>query len=166
MGFLCAQFYLKFRPLPEAKSSKGKWQLELGLWLLVLAILLILFSGYIFIKFDFEKPSIWLALYAGVYKNLWILICAGFVCCMCFKVGCKWSGLFSCSFGTLLILTLLCFPIFLAGLAYEFCSLSVFRPLARISFQAFLWHVFVLRIVAGSFRQPVYVNSFFLVCFH
>lgn len=89
MGFLCAQFYLKFRPLPEAKSSKGKWQLELGLWLLVLAILLILFSGYIFIKCDFEKPSIWLALYAGVYKNLWILICAGFVCCMCFKVGCK-----------------------------------------------------------------------------
>ncbi|XP_017960684.1 nose resistant to fluoxetine protein 6 isoform X1 [Drosophila navojoa] len=135
MGFLCAQFYLKFRPLPEAKSSKSKWQLELGLWLLVLAILLILFSGYIFIKFDFEKPSIWLALYAGVYKNLWILTCAGFVCCMCFKVG--W-------------------------LAYEFCSLSVFRPLARISFQAFLWHVFVLRVIAGSFRQPVYVNSFFL----
>lgn len=141
MGFLCAQFYLKFRPLPEAKSSKGKWQLELGLWLLVLVILLILFSGYIFIKFDFEKPSIWLAIYAGVYKNLWILTCAGFVCCMCFKVGCKWSRLFSFHFDTLLILTLSAF----------LCSLQGWR----MSFALFLcfdrWRAFPFKRFFGMF---------------
>jgi len=52
---------------------------------------------------------------------------------------------------------------FIAGIAYEFCSLPVFRILGRISFQAFLWHVFILRLVAGYFRDPVYVNSFYLV---
>ncbi|EDW58809.2 nose resistant to fluoxetine protein 6 [Drosophila virilis] len=135
MGFICGHLYLKQRSRPDSGSFKVKWQLELGMWLLVPAALLILCSGYIFIRHDFEKPSVWLALYAGIYKNLWILICAAFVSCMCYKVG--W-------------------------LAYEFCSLPIFRPLARISFQAFLWHVFVLRLVAGYFRQPIYVNSFYL----
>ncbi|XP_017836319.1 nose resistant to fluoxetine protein 6 [Drosophila busckii] len=137
VGFLCGHFYLKMRSSISATAFKGNWKFELFLWLLIPASMLVLFSGFIFIKHDFSRPSIWLALYAGVYKNLWILICAGFVCCMCFKVG--W-------------------------IAYEFCSLSIFRPLARISFQAFLWHVFVLRLVAGYFREPIYVNSFFLFC--
>jgi len=49
------------------------------------------------------------------------------------------------------------------GVAYDFCTLPVFRPLARISFQSFLWHIVILRIVAGYFRQPVYISSFYLV---
>ncbi|KAH8261004.1 hypothetical protein KR044_002117, partial [Drosophila immigrans] len=134
MGFLCGQLYLKLRSSPsKAGSLRGKWSLQLGVWLLIPAAMLVLLSGFIFIKHDFEKPSVWLALYAGIYKNLWIMICGGFVCCMCFKVG--W-------------------------IAYEFCSLPIFRPLARLSFQAFIWHVFVIRLVAGYFRDPVYVNSF------
>ncbi|XP_062135235.1 nose resistant to fluoxetine protein 6 [Drosophila sulfurigaster albostrigata] len=135
MGLLCGQFYLKFRSTSRGGSWRGKWSWQLSMWLLIPAALLVLLSGFIFIKHDFEKPSIWLALYAGIYKNLWIMICGGFVCCMCFKVG--W-------------------------IAYEFCCLPIFRPLGRISFQAFIWHVFILRLVAGYFRDPVYVNSFFL----
>ncbi|KAL7737531.1 hypothetical protein ACLKA6_007657 [Drosophila palustris] len=89
MGFLCGHLYLKVRSSPKADSYRGKWSWELGMWLLIPVATLVLLSGFIFIKHDFEKPSIWLAIYAGLYKNLWILICAGFVCCMCFKVGCK-----------------------------------------------------------------------------
>ncbi|KAH8370625.1 hypothetical protein KR093_004385 [Drosophila rubida] len=133
MGFLCAQLYLKLRC--SSSNLRRKWSLQLGLCLLIPAAMLVLFSGFIFIRHEFEKPSILLAFYAGIYKNLWIMICGGFVCCMCFKVG--W-------------------------IAYEFCSLPMFRPLARISFQSFIWHVFILRLVAGYFRDPVYVNSFFL----
>lgn len=90
MGFLCGHFYLQSRSTPDGGNLKGKWKFELGLWLLIPAALLVLFSGFIFIKYDFEKPSVWLAIYAGMIKNLWIMICGGFVCCMCFKVGCKW----------------------------------------------------------------------------
>ncbi|XP_023033314.1 nose resistant to fluoxetine protein 6 [Drosophila willistoni] len=136
-GFLSAQFYLKVRESGKCQKYRGQLKYELGVWVMLPLALLILLSGYIFIKYDFEKPSIWLAIYAGIYKNLWILICAGFVCCMCLKLG--W-------------------------IAYEFCTLPVFRPLARISFQAFLWHIVILRIVAGYYRKPIYVNEFSLFC--
>ncbi|XP_017050320.1 nose resistant to fluoxetine protein 6 isoform X2 [Drosophila ficusphila] len=134
-GFLCGHLYLKQRS--RAAKLRGHLKYELALWLLVPAALVVLFSGYIFISQDFSKPSLWLALYAGSHKNLWLLICAGFVFLMCCKVG---------------------------GAAYDFCTLPVFRPLARISYQSFLWHVVILRMVAGYFRQPVYVTSFYLTC--
>ncbi|XP_043947791.1 nose resistant to fluoxetine protein 6 [Drosophila biarmipes] len=134
-GFLCGHLYLEQRT--RKVMLRGLLKYELATWLLVLATLGVLFSGYIFIRQDFEKPSLWLALYAGLHKNLWLLICAGFVFLMCCKVG---------------------------GVAYDFCTLPVFRPLARISFQSFLWHIVILRMVAGYFRQPVYISSFYLLC--
>ncbi|XP_017077600.1 nose resistant to fluoxetine protein 6 isoform X2 [Drosophila eugracilis] len=134
-GFMCGHVYLKQRS--KKLEFQGHLKYELAMWLLVLATLGVLFSGYIFINHDFAKPSLWLALYAGLHKNFWLLICAGFVLLMCSKVG---------------------------GMAYDFCTLPVFRPLARISFQSFLWHIVVLRVVAGYFRQPVYVSSFYLLC--
>ncbi|XP_030375821.1 nose resistant to fluoxetine protein 6 [Scaptodrosophila lebanonensis] len=133
VGFFCGKFYLKNRS--SEPKYRGKLKYELGMWLLIPAVMIMLSSGYIFIKNDFEKPSIWLALYAGLYKNVWILVCAGFICCMCVKLG--W-------------------------LAYDLCVLSVFRPMARMSFQAFLWHVAVLRLVAGYMRQPIYINRLYL----
>ncbi|XP_037717751.1 nose resistant to fluoxetine protein 6 isoform X3 [Drosophila subpulchrella] len=134
-GFLCGHLYLEQRS--NKAVLRGLLKYELAMWLLVMATLGVLFSGYIFIRHDFGKPSLWLALYAGLHKNLWLLICAGFVFLMCCKVG---------------------------GVAYDFCTLPVFRPLARISFQSFLWHIVILRIVAGYFRQPVYISSFYLLC--
>ncbi|KAH8372749.1 hypothetical protein KR009_004406, partial [Drosophila setifemur] len=134
-GLMCGQRYLRQRC--STIIRRGQLKYELAMWLLVPATLGLLFSGYVFIRHDFAKPSVWSALYAGLHKNLWVLICAGFVSLMCCKVG---------------------------GLAYGFCSLPLFRPLARISFQAFLWHIVILRLVAGCFRQPVYVTSFFLLC--
>ncbi|XP_044571451.1 nose resistant to fluoxetine protein 6 isoform X3 [Drosophila ananassae] len=133
-GFLCGHLYINQRS--STAVLRGKLRYELGMWLLVPAILGVLLSGYVFIRHDFAKPSLWLALYAGLHKNLWVLICSGFVFLMCCKVG---------------------------GMAYAFCTLPVFRPLARISFQAFLWHIVVLRVVVGGIRQPVYVTSLFVV---
>ncbi|EDV36810.2 uncharacterized protein Dana_GF11764 [Drosophila ananassae] len=134
-GFLCGHLYINQRS--STAVLRGKLRYELGMWLLVPAILGVLLSGYVFIRHDFAKPSLWLALYAGLHKNLWVLICSGFVFLMCCKVG---------------------------GMAYAFCTLPVFRPLARISFQAFLWHIVVLRVVVGGIRQPVYVTSLFVIC--
>ncbi|KAH8304403.1 hypothetical protein KR059_008303 [Drosophila kikkawai] len=135
LGFVCGHLYLSQRS--KAAVLRGQLKYELAMWLLVPAALLILFSGYTFIYYDFAKPSIWLAVYAGLYKNLWVLICAGFVFLMCCKVG---------------------------GITYAFCTLPVFRPLARISFQAYLWHLVVLRVVTGYLRQPTHVSTVFLIC--
>ncbi|KRJ98190.1 nose resistant to fluoxetine protein 6 [Drosophila yakuba] len=134
-GFLCGHFYLRHRS--GKVELLGHLKYGLTMWLLVLATLGVLFSGYIFIRLDFAKPSLWLALYAGIHKILWVVICAGFVILMSCKVG---------------------------GMAYDFCTLPVFRPLARISFQSFLWHIVVLRTAVGYFRQPVYISSFYLMC--
>ncbi|XP_020815102.1 uncharacterized protein LOC110189393 isoform X2 [Drosophila serrata] len=135
-GFICGHLYLSQRS--KATILRGQLKYKLAMWLLISAGLVILSSGYIFIYFDFAKPSIWLAVYAGLYKNLWVLICAGFVFLMSCKMG---------------------------GIAYRFCTLPVFRPLARTSFQAYLWHVVVLRVVTGYFRQPSHVSTVFLrVC--
>jgi len=84
-GFLCGHLYLEQRS--NKAVLRGLLKYELAIWLLVLATLGVLFSGYIFIRQDFAKPSLWLALYAGLHKNLWLLICAGFVFLMCCKVG-------------------------------------------------------------------------------
>lgn len=84
-GFLCGHLYLNQRS--NTAILRGHLKYELAMWLLVPAVLVMLFSGYIFIYYDFAKPSIWLAAYAGLYKNLWVLICAGFVFLMCCKVG-------------------------------------------------------------------------------
>ncbi|KAH8279262.1 hypothetical protein KR026_005093, partial [Drosophila bipectinata] len=135
-GFLGGHLYIHQRS--STVVLRGKLRYELGMWLLVLAILGLLMSGYIFMRHDFAKPSLWLALYAGLHKNLWVLICAGFVFLMSCKVG--------------------------VGMAYALCTMPVFRPLARISFQAFLWHIVVIRVVVGGIRQPVYVSSLFLIC--
>jgi len=84
-GFLCGHFYLRQRS--GNVELLGHLKYDLAMWLLVLATLGVLFSGYIFIRQDFAKPSLWLALYAGIHKILWVLICAGFVILMCRKVG-------------------------------------------------------------------------------
>ncbi|KAH8284829.1 hypothetical protein KR054_001604, partial [Drosophila jambulina] len=154
-GFICGHLYLSQRS--KAAILRGQLRYELAMWLLVPAGLVILFSGYIFIYYDFAKPSIWLAVYAGLYKNLWVLMCAGFVFFMCNKVGGKSDKLNFLWYWQ---------PTHQSptGIAYGFCTWPVLRPLARISFQAYLWHVVVLRVVTGYIRQPTHVSTVFLIC--
>ncbi|XP_075165255.1 nose resistant to fluoxetine protein 6-like [Haematobia irritans] len=44
-------------------------------------------------------------------------------------------------------------------MAYEFCCLPIFRVLARLSFQMYLWHLLVLQITNGYQRQPHHMTQ-------
>lgn len=53
--------------------------------------------------------------------------------------------------------------VYITGIAYEFCCLPIFRILARLTFQVYIWHITILFMISGSKRQPYYVNYFYLV---
>lgn len=46
-------------------------------------------SGYIFYAYDFEKPAIWIAIYAAVMKNLWGAFGTILVVGAALNTGCK-----------------------------------------------------------------------------
>ncbi|CAD7013860.1 unnamed protein product [Ceratitis capitata] len=134
-GFITAELYLKLRN--NCKQCRGILKYELSWWLIFpIAFGLLFFAGF-FMSIDFEEPSIWVALFANFYRNIWVLICCAVILGMCLKLG--W-------------------------IAYEFCCFKFFRIFSKISYQAYLWHLVILRVMGGFYRQPIYVNRFYLFC--
>ncbi|XP_053963743.1 nose resistant to fluoxetine protein 6 [Anastrepha ludens] len=133
-GFVTAELYMKLRKY--SKQYRGLMRYELSWWLLFPMAFGLLFGGAFFMSFEFENPSIWVALFASLYRNIWVLICCAVVFGMCLKLG--W-------------------------IAYEFCCLPFLRVFSKISYQAYLWHLVVLRLMGGYYRQPIYINRFYLI---
>lgn len=86
---------------------------------------------YIFYVNDFEKPSLWMAVYFPVMKYTW--------------------GIFS--------------GVFLIGFVYGVAPTlkrifhhRVFEPLGRMTYSAYLIHVFVMRLFVLSSRTAVHFN--------
>ncbi|XP_011196535.3 nose resistant to fluoxetine protein 6 [Zeugodacus cucurbitae] len=134
-GIISAEFYLKFRN--KSKQYCGLLKYELSWWLIFPIAFGLLFAGAFVMSFEIHEPSIWIALFANLYRNMWALICCTAILGMCLKLG--W-------------------------IAYEFCSLPFLRILSKLSYQAFLWHLVVLRLIGGFYRQPIYINRFYLIC--
>ncbi|XP_067633298.1 nose resistant to fluoxetine protein 6 [Eurosta solidaginis] len=132
-GFVTAELYMRLRN--NANKYHGFLKYELGWYLLFPFAFGLLFGAAFFMSSDLEQPSIVVALFASLYRNIWVLICCGLVLGMCLKLG--W-------------------------IAYEFCCLPNLRLLSKISYQAYLWHLVVLRVTGGFYRQPIYVNRFYL----
>lgn len=47
-------------------------------------------SGYIFYENDFEKPALWIAIYAAAIKSLWGIFGATVVIGAALNTGCKY----------------------------------------------------------------------------
>ncbi|XP_049542768.1 nose resistant to fluoxetine protein 6-like [Anopheles darlingi] len=92
-----------------------------------------LLSAYLFYAYEFEKPAIWIALYAGFCRNLWGLLFAILFLGLALGVGVG------------VLRRVLCSPIF--------------RPLGKVTYCAFLCHLFIIRVTLGNVRQPVYVSD-------
>ncbi|ETN62656.1 hypothetical protein AND_005646 [Anopheles darlingi] len=92
-----------------------------------------LLSAYLFYAYEFEKPAIWIALYAGLCRNLWGLLFAILFLGLALGVGVG------------VLRRVLCSPIF--------------RPLGKVTYCAFLCHLFIIRVTLGNVRQPVYVSD-------
>lgn len=97
---------------------------------------LTILSGHIFYVYDFQKPSIWIAIYASITKNIWGVIA------LVFFVGLE------------------------KGIGQTIKKLlehPIFQPLAKITFCIYLCHTFVIRVTLGNIRGPVFVSDMSLV---
>ncbi|KAL9921725.1 nose resistant to fluoxetine protein 6-like [Glossina fuscipes fuscipes] len=136
-GFICAEIYENYVHLDAVKKRfTGSLLYELFFWILFLTCFGLIFSGVFFINHDIEKPSLWIATYAGVYRLAWLFVVMLIVLGMCFKLG---------------------------SVFYRICSSPLMQPIGRLSFQLYLWHVTVIKILGGFYRQPIYINTTFLV---
>ncbi|XP_050072930.1 nose resistant to fluoxetine protein 6-like [Anopheles maculipalpis] len=96
------------------------------------AAIVLLLSAYIFYAYDFEKPTIWIAIYAALSKNLWGALFGVLFVGVAFGVG---------------------------GFLRVVLNNSIFRPLGKVTYCVFLCHLFVIRVTLGNVRQPIYVSD-------
>ncbi|XP_055921314.1 nose resistant to fluoxetine protein 6-like [Eupeodes corollae] len=133
-GTITALIFLKYKD--EGLDMKGKKSTLNRIVVISLPLpFLMLLSGQIFYSFEFIKPSVWIAIYAGMFRNVWAIWCCSLVLLMAFKIG---------------------------SIFYRFCSLRIFAPLGRLSFQVFLIHTIIIRCIVGCIRQPIFINNLVL----
>lgn len=96
VGLICADVYMKFIKSPKnskiEKIVKYRGNSVVQFLLLIFIFLIgfgLLFSGLLVIDTNIEKPSLWLSLYAGLYRNLWAIIGGFILLCMLLKMGGK-----------------------------------------------------------------------------
>ncbi|XP_037827351.1 uncharacterized protein LOC119615361 [Lucilia sericata] len=131
-GIICGEIYEKYAHNDEFHKQLSRIPSEIfefAFWSCLAIGVWICWLGTVFI---FYEPSIWTALYAGLNRNLFVVIVFG---------GLVFLGMFCKS---LSVSELLCH--------------SAFRLLARLSFQLYLWHFSILYLLNGHTRDPIYVN--------
>ncbi|XP_055623466.1 nose resistant to fluoxetine protein 6-like [Toxorhynchites rutilus septentrionalis] len=125
-GMVTGLIYLSLRK-NNIDPSQSKWFRIL--WKMVIPIAVSsLLVHYIFYVNDYEKPSVWMAVYFTITKNSW--------------------GVFSCIF--LLGLTFQVAPV-----VKRIFDHRIFEPLGRITYAAYLSHTFVMRLFFLSIREPL-----------
>ncbi|XP_046810082.1 uncharacterized protein LOC111678138 [Lucilia cuprina] len=131
-GIICGEIYEKYCHNADFHKRLARIPskiFEFAFWLCIAIGVWICWLGSVFI---FYEPSLWTALYAGLNRNLIVVIVFG---------GLVFLGMF-CK--TLSVSELLCH--------------SAFRILARLSFQIYLWHFSILHLLNGHKREPIFVN--------
>lgn len=75
---------------PTLFMHYGLSQLFLLAWYSALPLaIMVLLPAYIFYAYDFEKPAIWIAIYAALSRNLWGVIFAVLFVGLALGVGCE-----------------------------------------------------------------------------
>lgn len=133
-GIIIGVIYYKQRK--HYHTGNRAWYLQL-LWYLTVPIgFLCLMSNMIFYQYNFEKPSVWMAAYYPTVKHMWIFLGA----------------------------------IMIYGVIYEyskiikgFLNFSIFVPLGRLTYCAYVCHVFMLKNVFFGTREVGYFSKVSLV---
>ncbi|XP_058123501.1 uncharacterized protein LOC131294662 [Anopheles ziemanni] len=130
MGVLTGLIYIELRrrsiDLAHNRSFRVVWYLNF------LVIPLTMLPSYMFYVNDFEKPSIWMAVYFAVLKNLF-----GIGACILFL-------------GSIYRIN----KVLQRMLNYRF-----FEPLGRLAYGAYLSHTLVMRYMFVSARGPIYYSD-------
>lgn len=133
-GIILGMIYYKQRT--NHHTGNRAWYLQ-TLWYLVVPVgFLCLMSNSIFYQYNFEKPAIWMAVFYPVMKHMWIFLGA----------------------------------IMLYGIIYEyskpikaFLNFSVFVPLGRLTYCAYVCHVFMLKNAFFGMREMGYFSKMSLL---
>ncbi|EAT36801.1 AAEL011139-PA, partial [Aedes aegypti] len=133
-GIMLGMIYYKQRT--NHHEGNRSWYLKV-LWYLVVPVgFLCLMSNSIFYKYNFEKPAIWMAVFYPVMKHMWILLGA----------------------------------IMIYGIIYEyskpikaFLNFSIFVPLGRLTYCAYVCHVFMLKNAFFAMREMGYFSKMSLL---
>ncbi|XP_038121399.1 nose resistant to fluoxetine protein 6 [Culex quinquefasciatus] len=124
---------LAYRQLKRSEASVRQRKLFQLAWYSALPLAIgLLLSAYVFYAYDFEKPAVWIALYAAFSKNLWGVI-----------FGVLFVGL----------------ALGVGGFFQRVLNSAIFRPLGKVTYAVFLCHLFVIRATLGNIRQPIYVSD-------
>lgn len=136
-GIITGMIYLNLQKTNTDPAQK-KW-FRIIWYLTVPTAFASLLSNYFFYEYNFEKPSLWMAAFFPLAKNTW--------------------GIYTC--------------VFMIGQTYGISAVlkrifnhRIFEPLGRITYTAYLGHVFVMRVVALSTRTPVHFNYIGTVMFY
>ncbi|XP_058463025.1 nose resistant to fluoxetine protein 6-like [Malaya genurostris] len=102
------------------------------LWHLIVPMAIASFLvHYIFYVYDFEKPSLWMAAYFPVMKNSWGFLCSIFFIGFTHGIHPTLKRILDC---------------------------RIFEPLGRMTYSAYLAHVFVMRLMLLSVRSPAHFS--------
>lgn len=82
-------------------------------------------SAYLFYAYDFEKPALWIAVFAALSKNIWGILGAFLMFGFIGGIG---------------------------GIIRNFFHLPIFTPLGRIAYCVYLIHFDVFRLLMGDFK--------------
>lgn len=95
-------------------------------------------SAYFFYKYDFAKPSIWIAVMAIILKHSWGIIMGIGILGIIFNYGWFIPNIFN-------------YP--------------GWRIIGRISYATFICHLFILKLLMSGIHQPMYLSVFNIVSF-
>ncbi|XP_039970460.1 nose resistant to fluoxetine protein 6 [Bactrocera tryoni] len=125
---------IAYSEISEKQFKLHKNKLFQCLWyaLIPIGVLWLLSAHPIYQHYYEEQPRFWNSVYAAIQRNNWGLGLGVFVVGMACKVG---------------------------GLFRKFSCLPIFRILGRLTYGAFVIHIFVSRVVLGTLRTPLYFGT-------
>ncbi|XP_062542684.1 nose resistant to fluoxetine protein 6-like isoform X2 [Armigeres subalbatus] len=136
-GIIAGMIYLKLRKSNTDPAQKGWFR---TLWYLVPpAVIGTLLINYIFYEYDFAKPSLWMAVFYPIAKYSWGIYISIFIIGQIFAISPVLRRIF---------------------------DHRIFEPLGRLTYAAYLCHVFLMRLYVLSLRTPIhfnYIGSVFLI---
>ncbi|XP_058456888.1 nose resistant to fluoxetine protein 6-like [Malaya genurostris] len=110
------------------------------IWYLVFPMAIVSFLlNYIFYVYDFEKPSLWMAVYFPVMKHSWGIFCGIFFIGITHGIQPVLKRIF---------------------------DFRIFEPLGRMTYSAYLAHVFVMRLIVLSIRSPIHFSVLGMTTIH
>jgi peptidoglycan/LPS O-acetylase OafA/YrhL len=90
-------------------------------------------SAYFFYKYDFAKPSLWIAVMAVLLKHSWGFLVAFVLLGLIYQYGWFIPNIFN-------------YP--------------GWRIIGRISYATFICHLFILKLLMSGIHQPMYLSVF------